>query len=73
MKTLIINGSPHRDGDTAGLLVVLKSRLTHNYAELSAYRGNISPCVDCRHCWKEPKCAIDDDMRVITRMILRML
>jgi multimeric flavodoxin WrbA len=65
MKTLIINGSPRRNGDTAALLSEMKKYLEGDIIELSAYRNNISPCIDCRYCWKEGKCTIKDDMQVV--------
>jgi multimeric flavodoxin WrbA len=65
-KTLIINGSPHENGDTAALVRQLRrSSADCEYAEMSAYRANISPCVDCRSCWTVKGCVIDDDMRAI--------
>ena len=33
--------------------------------ELSAYRSNIAPCVDCRACWKKVGCVINDDMNFL--------
>lgn len=65
MKTLIINGSPRKKGDTVALISELKKYLGGEIVELSAYRNNISPCIDCRHCWKESNCAIKDDMQTV--------
>jgi multimeric flavodoxin WrbA len=65
MKTLIINGSPRPHGDTAALISLLKQRLLGDVAELSAYRGNFSPCVDCRRCRETDACAIHDDMDIV--------
>ena len=65
MKTLIINGSPRKNGDTEALLEVLQKHLESEVVEISAYRANISPCLDCRYCWKEGQCAINDDMKII--------
>ena len=62
MKTLILNGSPRLNGDTAALLSALKTKLHGDVAELSAYRDQISPCVDCRYCITHNKCSIADDM-----------
>lgn len=64
-KTLIINGSPRIDGDTATLINELKSQLDGEILEISAYRSNIAPCVDCRKCWDTSKCAVRDDMDLI--------
>lgn len=67
MKTLIFNGSPRRNGDTACLLREIRGALAGEVMEVSAYYGGISPCVDCRHCWKEDGCAIDDGMQAVYR------
>jgi multimeric flavodoxin WrbA len=65
MKTLIINGSPRKKGDTVALLSELRKYLQGEITEISAYRNNIKPCIDCRCCWVEGKCVIKDDMKTI--------
>jgi len=65
MKTLIINGSPRKKGDTAFLLSKLREQINHEIIEISAYYHNIKPCIDCRACKKEKGCKINDDMRLI--------
>lgn len=65
MKTLIINGSPRANGDTAALIAELKKHLRGEVVELSAYRSNIAPCVDCRGCWKTARCVVRDEMDVV--------
>jgi len=62
MKTLIINGSPRPNGDTASLLKEFKAHVKGEVVEISAYRAKISPCIDCRHCWEKQGCVIKDDM-----------
>lgn len=69
MKTLILNGSPRKHGDTAALLEELKKYLHGDIIEVSAYRGNIGSCVDCRYCWKHDGCAIDDGMQAVYRAL----
>ena len=69
MKTLILNGSPRRNGDTAALLSVLRARLAGGYKEVCCYYEDISPCIDCRRCRKELRCPIDDGMQDIYRYI----
>lgn len=64
-KTLIINGSPRPNGDTAFLIGQLKARLKGEVVEISAFRSNIAPCVDCRGCWADAKCVVRDDMDII--------
>lgn len=65
MKTLIVNGSPRPNGNTAALLEELKKHLEGEVIELSAFRSNIAPCVDCRGCWKTARCVVRDEMDVI--------
>ena len=65
MKTLILGGSPRRNGDTASLVEIIAGKLEGEYRIVEAYRCNISPCVDCRYCWRNSGCAIDDEMQEI--------
>lgn len=69
MKTLILNGSPRINGDTESLIRVLTDNITGEYKLVSAYRCNVSPCVDCRYCWENSGCAIDDEMQEIYNYI----
>ena len=64
-KTLIINGSPRINGDSAFLISELKKHLDGEVVELSAFRSDIAPCVDCRGCWETAKCVVEDEMQVI--------
>ena len=65
MKTLIINGSPRKNGDTAFLLTELKKVLRGEIIEINAYDRGISPCVDCGACKTKKGCRVDDEMRII--------
>ncbi len=65
MKTLILNGSPRKNGDTAALLSALRNSLGGEFVEVRAYSCNIAPCVDCRYCVTHPSCAIHDDMDAV--------
>ena len=64
-KTLIINGSPRVNGDNAFLINELKKHLEGEVTELSAFRSDIAPCIDCRGCWDTAKCVVEDEMRII--------
>ena len=64
MKTLIFNGSPKQNGDTAALIDELARRLEGEVRVVSC-RDHISPCIDCRFCWKHAGCAIQDDMQSV--------
>lgn len=65
MKTLIINGSPRREGNTVALIRELKEHLEGEIVELSAFYSDIAPCVDCRGCWETAQCVVHDEMQVI--------
>ena len=69
MKTLIFNGSPRRNGDTAKLLEKFCASLEGEHRIVRAYDGNIRPCVDCRYCWEHSGCAIKDGMDEIYKWI----
>ncbi len=63
-KTLIVNGSPRVNGNTAALIAELKRHLDGEIIEVSAFRAKIAPCVDCRGCWTTARCVVRDDMEV---------
>ena len=65
MKTLILNGSPRENGDTAALIKETVRQLAGEYKIVDAYRCGVSPCVDCRYCREHSGCAIDDEMQEI--------
>ena len=62
MKTLILNGSPHKKGDTAALTGALQGLLPGEVREVFSYFAQAGPCVDCRRCWKTEGCALHDGM-----------
>lgn len=64
-KTLIINGSPRVNGNTAALIQELRRHLQGEIIEISAFRSHIAPCVDCRGCWETAKCVVHDEMQII--------
>lgn len=64
MKTLIINGSPKKNGDTTALINEFTKYLEGDVKTVS-YTNNISPCIDCRYCWTNIGCCIDDEMQEI--------
>ena len=69
MKTLILNGSPRKNGDTVSLINRIASKITGDYRIVDAYRCNISACLDCRYCWKNNGCAINDEMQEVYQYI----
>ena len=69
MKTLILNGSPRINGDTESLIDRFVEKLNGEYKVVNAYRSDISPCLDCRYCWENEGCAINDEMQEIYQYI----
>ncbi len=69
MKTLILNGSPRENGDTASLIREVIHKLPGDYKIVNAYRCSISPCVDCRCCWEHDGCSIQDEMQEVYEYI----
>jgi multimeric flavodoxin WrbA len=65
LKTLILNGSPHKNGDTAYIINKLKEQIEGEFIEINAYFDDIEPCNDCRYCWKNEGCAKSDNMNII--------
>lgn len=69
MKTLIFNGSPRKNGDTMEMIRRLTAKLEGEIKIVNAYGSDISPCIDCRYCWKRNGCAIKDGMQEIYNYI----
>lgn len=63
MKTVILNGSPRKTGGTSAIVSYLQQELPGDMIRIDTYTANVSPCVDCRYCWTNPACAIQDDMQ----------
>jgi multimeric flavodoxin WrbA len=68
---LSIIASPRKDGNTAALnqsfMEGFKSNCTKEiyYTIIHPYYLNIRPCIDCKGCYKEGKCLLNDDMKNI--------
>lgn len=69
MKTLIINGSPRKKGDTITLINEMLKYLKGETKLVNAYYDNISPCMDCRYCWHNNGCSINDEMQDIYKLL----
>jgi len=69
MKTLILNGSPRKNGNTAGLIRKITKSISGEYKIVNAYETDISPCIDCRYCWQNNGCSIHDEMQEIYQYI----
>jgi len=69
MKTLIINGSPRKNGATASIISKVQKSLHGEVTIVNTYFPHVSPCMDCRNCWTNASCAINDEMQNIYKAI----
>lgn len=69
IKTLIINGSPRKNGDTSFLIKNLVERVYGEFKIVNTYTANISPCIDCRRCREKPECVIKDEMQDVYKFL----
>lgn len=64
MKTVVFWGAARKNGHTRKMTELFCSKLKGEVEIMDCYREkNISPCIDCRYCWKVQGCAIKDDMQ----------
>jgi len=69
MKTLIINGSPRKNGDTMALIKELTNELEGEIYRFDVYCEDIKACIDCRYCWQNEGCIINDKMQDIYSLL----
>lgn len=69
MKTLIFCGTPRKYGDTMTLVNEFINHLEGEYKIIDVFNCNIQPCTDCRYCWKNNGCCIDDEMQEVYNYI----
>ena len=65
MKVLMINGSPHQNGNTATALQEAADRLKENGIDSEMVWIGMSPvhgCIACGRCRADGKCIFDDDI-----------
>jgi NAD(P)H-dependent FMN reductase len=68
MKTLVLYGSARKKGETKSMLDHLLAELGEDAGDvevIDCYRTDVSPCIDCRYCWKKRGCSIKDGMQEI--------
>ncbi len=58
MNTILLYGSPHKDGITAKMVERLLIGTT--YTTFDAYQMAVNPCTDCHGCYTEPRCVHRD-------------
>lgn len=69
MKTLVVNGSPRKNGHTMTLVNEMIKYLNGEVRIIHTYHDNISPCMDCRYCWENNGCCIDDGMQEVYQLL----
>jgi multimeric flavodoxin WrbA len=69
MKTLIINGSPRKNGGSMTLVNEMIKHLEGEIRIIDTYYADISPCVDCRYCWQNNGCSINDGMQEVYKLL----
>ncbi len=72
MQTLILNGSPRKNGNTEQIVAMVAEGLTKADTEVDLFRLadlDIHPCIGCGHCEKEGMCVFKDDMRMLYEKI----
>jgi len=72
MKTVILFGSPRKDGNTHALVDAFARVIREKQHEVNVlYLGdlNICPCRGCLSCLEKGECTIDDDMEQVSRHI----
>ncbi len=72
MNIIIINGSPRKNGLTAGILHIIEKRLIERGADVSFYdlsALDFRPCAGCCKCYKKGSCIFDDDAERLSREI----
>jgi multimeric flavodoxin WrbA len=63
IKTLILNGSPHKNGATASILNMVVEKIRHSieYEWINAYDLQIKPCQGCMGCRPDKVCVLPED------------
>ena len=65
MAILLVNGSPHRDGETKRALRIVEEALIGDGCEtvwVELGTGPVRGCVCCLRCTETARCAFDDDI-----------
>lgn len=63
--TLIFNGSPRKNGDTVAMIGAFCDEMGGEIEVIDAVGAQVSPCMDCRYCWENVGCCLDDVMQRI--------
>ena len=69
MKTLVFFGSARKKGNTKDLLNIFLKDLNGEVEIIDAYRTEVGGCIDCRYCWEQRGCSVQDEMQDIYPLI----
>lgn len=69
MKNLVFFGSARENGHTKDLMNIFLEQLDGQVNIIDAYRSKIKGCIDCRYCWENKGCSINDDMQSVYPLI----
>lgn len=72
MKILVLNGSPHKDGNTAFLVNAFKEgaeSVGHEVSVINVCEKKIAGCIACEGCHETGVCVQQDDMHEIHKHI----
>lgn len=69
MKTLVFFGSARKNGNTKDLLNIFLEELKGEINIIDAYRTEVGGCIDCRYCWDQRGCSVQDEMQNIYPLI----
>lgn len=69
MKTLILNASPRKTGDSAHMTNLLVENLAGEVEIIHLFKEKIAPCIDCRNCREEMGCALGEDFAPLAERI----
>lgn len=70
-KILMINGSPHKQGNTKTALLEMKNIFEQNDFEVQLIEvgtDNIRGCIACGSCYKNGKCVFDDKVNEVAKL-----
>ena len=62
MKILAFFGSARKKGNTMAMLNYLLDPMEGEKEIINCYSLDISPCIDCKYCYKKRACSIKDGM-----------
>lgn len=71
IKIIVLDGSPHTDGKTKKIVNDVLKDVNADIHFYSAYKNDISACMDCGYCFKhENECIIKDDLQIMVEDLI---